>query len=76
MRELAGWLGVEPRPELLRPTINGVPAAANSSFPAPGQAVSTDPVQRRRAELGDEDAAAIDAAVGELYAEVEALGRQ
>ena len=32
MRRLAGWLGIEFRPELLEPTFNGRPIRANTSF--------------------------------------------
>jgi hypothetical protein len=68
--ELAAFLGIEPTPGLLEPTINGLPAAANSSFAGTGPGISTGPLDRARDELAPEDVAAIDETAGPLYAEL------
>jgi hypothetical protein len=68
MRQLAGWLGIEFRPELLRPTFNGEPTVANSSFADVALDVSARPLERARGQLSADDAAYIEARAGELYA--------
>jgi hypothetical protein len=67
MRRLAGWLGIESRPELVEPTFNGRPISANTSFADVSTEVSTKPLERAQGELSGEDVDYIEARVGELY---------
>ena len=67
LRRLAGWLGIEFRPELLEPTFNGSAIRANTSFDDVGTAVSTRPLERGRDELTDDDVAYIEERAGDIY---------
>jgi sulfotransferase family protein len=67
MRRLAAWLGIEFRPELLRPTFNGRPIRANTSFSDVDTGVSSKPLGRARDELDAEDVDYIEQHCGALY---------
>jgi hypothetical protein len=67
MRGIAAWLGIEFRPELLRPTFNGRPIRANTSFSDVATGVSSRPLERAREELGPDDVAYIEERCGALY---------
>jgi hypothetical protein len=67
LRRVAGWLGIDFRPELLQPTFNGSPIRANTSYGDVGTTVSTRPLQRGRDELTDDDVAYIQERAGEIY---------
>ena len=72
MRDLATRLGIEHAPELETPTINGLPARANSSFPSDeAPRVSDEPLARGRDDA--QDAAWIEREAGALYAELREL---
>jgi hypothetical protein len=70
MRGIAAWLGIEFRPELTRPTFNGLPIKANTSFSDVQSEVSTAPLDRARGELSADDVDYIEARAGELYRQV------
>jgi hypothetical protein len=67
MRRIASWIGVEFRPELTRPTFNGRPIKANTSFSDVQTEVSTAPLDRAQGELSAEEVDYIEARAGELY---------
>jgi hypothetical protein len=67
MRRIAGWIGIEFRPELTRPTFNGRPIRANTSFSDVQAEVSTAPLDRARTELSADDVDYIHGRAGELY---------
>jgi Sulfotransferase family len=67
MRRIAGWIGIEFRPELTQPTFNGRPIRANTSFADVRTEVSTAPLERARGELSADDVDYIEARAGELY---------
>ena len=67
VRNLAGWLDIEPVPELLEPTFNGLPIAANSSFGDVTTEVSTKPLERAQAELDEGDIDYIEQRARALY---------
>jgi Sulfotransferase family len=67
MRRIAGWIGIEFRPELTRPTFNGRPIRANTSFSDVQAEVSTAPLDRARNELSADDVDYIHGRAGELY---------
>jgi hypothetical protein len=67
LRRLAAWLGIEFAEELLRPTFNGLPIRANTSFDDVGTEISTRPLERAQEELDAGDAAYIDERVGWVY---------
>jgi Sulfotransferase family len=67
MRRVAALLDVEFVPELLQPTFNGRPIGANSSFADVATGVSTQPIDRARGELSEDDVAYIEERAGELY---------
>jgi hypothetical protein len=67
MRRIAGWLGIEYRPELAVPTFNGRPIRANTSFADLATEVSTKPLDRAQGELSADDVDFIEARAGELY---------
>jgi hypothetical protein len=67
MRRIAGWLGIEFRPELTHPTFNGRPIKANTSFADVATEVSTRPLTRIQGELSRDDVDYIEARAGELY---------
>jgi hypothetical protein len=46
MRNLAGWLQIEFRSELLEPTFNSMPIRASSSFAVNDYGIVADPVTR------------------------------
>ena len=68
MRKLAAWLRVEFHPDLLVPTFNGQPIAANTSFSDIATEVSTKPLDRAKEELSADDVAYIELRAGSLYA--------
>lgn len=68
MDRLSTFLDIPFTETLVMPTINGSRVDNNSSFSGTGAgAVSREPATNRRAQLSDDDAAAIDARVGELW---------
>jgi hypothetical protein len=67
MRRIARWIGIEFRPELTRPTFNGRPIKANTSFSDVQTEVSTAPLERAQGELSADDVDYIEARAGELY---------
>jgi hypothetical protein len=67
MRRVAAWLDIELVPELLEPTFNGRPIGANSSFADVATGISTQPIDRARGELSEDDVAYIEERAGELY---------
>lgn len=67
MEIIARELGIEPRPELLTPTFNGLPVKANSSFPVLESGIITEPLERARGELDEADIAYIEEHAGEHY---------
>lgn len=66
MRTLAAWLGIDFEPTLLRPSFNGSPSRARSSFDDVGDRISTRPLGRAE-DLSRDEIAAIDEQVGLLY---------
>jgi Sulfotransferase family len=66
VRRLVAWLGIEFTPELLVPTFNGRPIAANTSFADVATEVSAKPLERADA-LDADDRAYITERAGELY---------
>jgi hypothetical protein len=67
MLRIARWIGIEFRPELTRPTFNGRPIKANTSFSDVQTEVSTAPLERAQGELSADDVDYIEARAGELY---------
>jgi hypothetical protein len=67
MRQLAAWLGIEFRPELLEPTFNGRPIRANTSFSDIDTSISSKPLDRGRDELEPQDVDYIEECCGDLY---------
>jgi Sulfotransferase family len=67
MRRIAGWIGIEFRPELTQPTFNGRPIRANTSFADVRTEVSTAPLERARGELSPDEVDYIEARAGEVY---------
>jgi hypothetical protein len=67
LRQLARWLDIEFRPELLRPTFNGLPIRANTSFADVATEVSTRPLERARQELDEDDIRYVEERAGELF---------
>lgn len=67
LRRLAAWLGIEFADELLRPTFNGLPIRANTSFDDVGTEISTRPLERAQAELDADDTAYIEERVGWIH---------
>jgi len=54
MRALSGFLGIDFDPVLVTPTFNGYPVGANSSYSVRTTGVLTDPVERHKDLLSDE----------------------
>jgi hypothetical protein len=67
MRSLAEWLEIEFAPSLLRPTFNGLPIQANTSFADVATEVSAKPLERAREQLSEDDMAFINQRAGRLY---------
>jgi hypothetical protein len=67
LRRIACWLDIEFVPELLEPTFNGRPIRANSSFADVSTAVSTQPLDRARRTLDQDDVDYIDERAGPLF---------
>jgi hypothetical protein len=65
MRGLAEWLEIEYTPHMTRPTFNGLPILANSSFKVRSHGVIGEPLHRHR-ELSDEDGRYIDQVTAEV----------
>jgi hypothetical protein len=77
MRRLADWLGIDFDERLLTPTFNGYPVGPNSSFQTSQTGVVSEPVERYRELLTDEQQEHIRGECEELYTEALALtGRQ
>jgi hypothetical protein len=69
---LAEWLGIDRCPELLSPTVNGVPFGANSSFKSAGRGV-VQPTTGRGASLDDDERRRVHEVAGDIYARVQSL---
>jgi hypothetical protein len=69
MRALSGFLGIEYDPVLATPTFNGYPVGANSSFEVRTTGVITDPVERYKEVLSDEQRDRVSAECEELHEE-------
>jgi hypothetical protein len=67
MRAIASWLGIEFRDDLLRPTFNGRPISANTSFSDVEQEISSRPLERARGELTPEDVDYIEERCGAIH---------
>jgi hypothetical protein len=77
MQRLADWLGIDFDERLLTPTFNGYPVGPNSSFQTSQTGVVSEPVERYRELLTDEQQEHIRGECEELYREALALtGRQ
>jgi hypothetical protein len=70
MRRLAAFLEIDFVPELTRPTFNGYPVGANSSYEVRTTGVVTDPVSRYKELLSDEQHEVIGGECGKLYEQV------
>jgi hypothetical protein len=69
MRTLADFLAIDFDPRLTIPTFNGYPVGANSSFEVHATGVVTDPVERHKELLSDEQRQLISSRCDELYRE-------
>jgi hypothetical protein len=67
MRGLAGFLGIDYDPVLTVPTFNGYPVGPNSSYETSGTGVLTDPVERHKDLLSDEQRELIRSQCEDLY---------
>jgi len=70
MRSLAAYLGIDYDPILIRPTFNGLPIKADSSFAVTGHGVSSEPLTRWRSRLQPEEIAYIEEHALPLYERV------
>jgi hypothetical protein len=70
MRSLAAYLGIAYDPILTRPTFNGLPIKADSSFAMSGHGVSSEPLMRYRTILSAEEIAYIEEQALPLYERV------
>lgn len=79
VEKLARAIGIEPLPILLRPTVNGLPASANSSIPTGDRRGEILPNSNDASSLTEAERDLVTAAVGELAArlgyQLPALGR-
>jgi hypothetical protein len=73
MRRLAAWLAIQFDDRLLTPTFNGYPVGPNSSFQTSRTGVVSEPVERYRELLTDEQQERIRGECDELYREALAL---
>ena len=73
MRRLAAWLGIDYDERLLTPTFNGYPVGPNSSFETSQTGVVSEPLERYRELLTDEQQKRIREECDELYREALAL---
>ena len=67
MRRLAAWLGIDYDERLLTPTFNGYPVGPNSSFETSQTGVVSEPLERYRELLTDEQQKRIREECDELY---------
>ena len=67
LRRLADWLEIDFRPELLQPTFNGLPIAANTSFADVSTGISTRPLERARELLAPDDVKYIKGRARRIY---------
>ena len=73
MLRLADWLGIDFDDRLVTPTFNGYPVGPNSSYEHRETGVVTEPVERYKELLTDEQQELIRVECGELYSEALAL---
>ncbi|MFL5892582.1 MAG: sulfotransferase family protein [Solirubrobacterales bacterium] len=73
MRSLAGFLGIDYDPILATPTFNGYPVGANSSFEVHSTGVLSDPVDRYKEVLSEEQRRWILGECGQLYEKAQTL---
>jgi len=73
MRDLAGWLGIDFDERLAVPTFNGYPVGPNSSYEMRETGVVSEPVDRHRDLLSDEQQDLIRRECEELYEQALAL---
>jgi hypothetical protein len=73
MRDLAGWLGIDFDERLAVPTFNGYPVGPNSSYEMRETGVVSEPVDRHRELLSDEQQDLIRRECEELYEQALAL---
>jgi Sulfotransferase family len=76
MRRLAGFLGIDFDPQLTTPTFNRFPVGANSSYGVDRTGVVTDPVERYKELLSEEQQTTIHGQCEELYQEVLAVAER
>jgi hypothetical protein len=76
MRRLAEFLGIDFDPQLTVPTFNGYPVGPNSSYETSQTGVLTDPVERYRELLSDEQQQRIRDDCEDLYQEALALAQR
>jgi hypothetical protein len=67
MRWLADWLGIDFEPGLAVPTFNGYPVGPNSSYETSQTGVVSEPVERYKQLLSDEQQAQIRSECDDLY---------
>jgi hypothetical protein len=72
IERVSAFLGLELDPAFLTPTINGLPARANSSFMTKGHDVAKDPLDRRKS-LSSTEVRWIERKAGPLYKEMRRL---
>ena len=75
MRSLASYLGIDYDPILIRPTFNGLPIKADSSFAVTGHGVSSEPLTRWRSKLEPEEIAYVEEHALPLYERVVEVAR-
>ena len=75
MRSLAAYLGIDYDPILTRPTFNGLPIRADSSFEVSGHGVSSEPLMRYRTILSADEIAYIEEEALPLYERVAEVAR-
>ena len=73
MRGLADWLGIDFDPQLAIPTFNGYPVGPNSSYETSQTGVVTEPVERYKRLLTDEQQALVRSECDDLYHQALAL---
>jgi hypothetical protein len=73
MRRLADWLAIDFEPQLAAPTFNGYPVGPNSSYETSQTGVVTDPVERYKKLLSDEQQELVRSECDDLYRQALAL---
>jgi hypothetical protein len=73
MRRLADWLGIEFDARLAIPTFNGYPVGPNSSYQTSQTGVLSDPVERYKQLLSDEQQELIRSECDDLHQQALAL---